>query len=134
MATVMPSDQVLAQNRNLPGLKEDHTREVSGIVNIPQESASGWQKIPENIHSGGVQKVSLFVFDGLTGLDHVIGKVFSDSLQQKYMLHFQRNLNKHIRKAHCEDFCKELKDVFNPDEMFYTTEQGVNNQKAVPSK
>ena len=50
------------------------------------------------------------------------------------MLHFQRNLNKHIRKAHREDFCEELNDVFNPDEVFYTTEQGVNNRKAVLGK
>ena len=29
----------------LLGLKEDYTREVLGIVNIPQESASGWQEV-----------------------------------------------------------------------------------------
>jgi len=50
-------------------LKDDYTREVLGIVNIPQESASGWQEVLENIKSRGVDKVGLFVFDGLTGLD-----------------------------------------------------------------
>jgi len=118
----------------LLGLKEDHTREVLGIVNIPQESASGWQEVLENIRLRGVKKVGLFVFDDLTGLDTVIGKVFSDSMQQKCMLHFQRNLNKHIRKAHRADFSKELKEVFNPDDVFYTTEQGVHNLKEVLGK
>ena len=33
-----------------------------------------------------------------------------------------------------EDFCKELKNVFNPDDVFYTTEQGVNNLKEVLTK
>ena len=118
----------------LLGLKEDHTREVLGIVNIPQESASGWQEVLENIQLRGVKKVGLFVFDDLTGLDTVIGKVFANSMQQKCMLHFQRNLHKHIRKPDREAFSKELKGVFNPDDVFYTTEQGVDNFKAVLGK
>ncbi|MDH5475862.1 MAG: IS256 family transposase [Cyclobacteriaceae bacterium] len=118
----------------LLGLKEDHTREVLGIINIPQESASGWEEVLEGIQSRGVQKVGLFVFDDLTGLDTVIGKVFAESMQQKCMVHFQRNLNKHIRTTHKEDFCKELKGIFNPDDVFYTVEQGVNNLKEVLGK
>ena len=81
----------------LLGLKQDYTREVLGIINIPQESASGWQETLEDIRSRGVKKVGLFVFDDLTGLDTVIGKVFAMSMQQKCVLHFQRNGNKHIR-------------------------------------
>lgn len=118
----------------LLGLKEDHTREVLGIVNIPQESATGWQEVLENIRSRGVQKVGLFVFDGLTGLDEVVGKVYANSMKQNCILHFQRNLNKHIRKTHREAFCKELKDVFNPDDVFYTTKEGVDNLKSVLGK
>ncbi len=67
----------------LLGLKEDYTREVLGIVNIPQESASGWQEVLENIQNRGVKQVGLFVFDDLTGLGNVIGKIFSGSMQQK---------------------------------------------------
>lgn len=59
------------------GLKEDYTKEVLGIINIPQESASGWQEVLESIKSRGVKKVGLFVFDGLTGLGAAVGKVFS---------------------------------------------------------
>ena len=55
-------------------------------------------------------------------------------MQQNSISHFQRNLTKHIRKSHREDFCKELKDVFNPDEVFYTTEQGIENLKTVLRK
>ena len=100
-----------------------------GIVNIPQESASGWQEVLENIKSRGVSKVGLFVFDGLTGLDHVVGKVFADNMRQNCILHFQRNLNKHIRIAHRESFGSELKQVFNPDDVFYTIKEAVQNLK-----
>ncbi|RED91765.1 IS256 family transposase [Marinoscillum furvescens] len=76
----------------LLGLKEDLTREVLDIVNIPQESASGWEEVLERIKERGVEKVGLFVFDGLTGLDTVTAKVYSESLQQKCIIHFQRSL------------------------------------------
>jgi putative transposase len=103
----------------LLGLKEDYTREVLGIVNIPQESASGWQEVLENIKSRGVAEVGLFVFDDLTGLDTVIGKIFASSMQQKCIIHFQRNLSKHIRRTSRASFCQELKEVFNPDDASY---------------
>jgi len=109
----------------LLGLKDDYSREVLSIVNIPQESASGWQEVLEQIQSRGVEQVGLFVFDDLTGLDTVISKVYSQSMQQKCVLHFQRNINKHIRKTHRLDFASELKDVFNPDDVFYTTSEAV---------
>ena len=115
----------------LLALKDDHTREVLSIVNIPQESASGWQEVLEEIKSRGVEKVGLFVFDDLTGLDTVIGKVFSRSMQQKCVLHFQRNINKHIRKTDREAFAGELKEVFNPDDVFYTVSEAVNRLREV---
>lgn len=118
----------------LLGLKEDHTREVLGIINIPQESASGWQEVLENIKSRGVAKVGLFVFDGLTGLDQVVGKVFAESMRQHCVLHFQRNMNKHIRVTQREAFATELKQVFNPDDASYTARQAIERLKQVMEK
>lgn len=107
----------------LLGLKEDYTREVLGIVNIPQESSCGWKDVLENIKDRGVKKVGLFVFDGLTGLGDVVGEVFSSSLQQKCTLHFQRNLFKEVRKKDREDFATDIKGVFDPDNPFLTPQQ-----------
>ena len=118
----------------LLGLKEDYTREVLGIINIPQESASGWQETLEGIKSRGVEKVGLFVFDDLTGLDTVIGKVFASAMQQKCILHFQRNLNKHIRKSDRALFCSELKEIFNPDDVFYTIKEATDNLQSFLKK
>ena len=118
----------------LLGLKEDHTREVLGIINIPQESASGWQEVLENIRSRGVGKVGLFVFDDLTGLDTVIGKVFASSMQQKCIIHFQRNLSKHIRRTNRTSFCQDLKEVFNPDDPSYSAPAAVVKLKETLQK
>lgn len=118
----------------LLGLKQDLTREVLGIVNIPQESASGWQEVLLGIQSRGVNKVGLFVFDDLSGLDTIIGKVFSSSMQQKCVLHFQRNLNKHVRMGDRKDFADSLRKVFNPDNPTLTTREAVSNLKETLSK
>lgn len=115
----------------LLGLKEDFTREVLGIINIPQESASGWQEVLENIRSRGVEEVGLFVFDDLTGLDTVIGKVYASSMQQKCIIHFQRNLSKHIRRTNRTSFCQEVKEVFNPDDPSYTTTMAIAQLKEI---
>jgi len=99
----------------LLGLKEDLTREVLGIINIPQESAQGWEEVLQGIKTRGVENVGLFVFDGLTGLKTVVSKVFASSMQQECILHFQRNLNKHIRKTDRKAFSEDLSSVFAPD-------------------
>lgn len=118
----------------LLGLKEDLTREVLSIVNIPQESATGWEEVLLGIKERGVGRVGLFVFDDLTGLDTVIGKVFSDSMHQKCILHFQRNLIKHIRVADRKLFAKELSSVFDPDNPKYTARQAISRLKEVLDK
>lgn len=118
----------------LLGLKEDLTREVLSIVNIPQESASGWEEVLGQIRERGVDQVGLFVFDDLTGLDTVISKVFASSMQQKCVLHFQRNLNKHIRVTDRKAFAKELSAVFDPDNINHTANQAVAELKEVLSK
>ena len=118
----------------LLGLKEDLTREVLSIINIPQESASGWEEVLIRIKQRGVDRVGLFVFDDLTGLDTVIGKVFSASLQQKCVLHFQRNLNKNIRVVDRKEFSRELSNVFDPDNIDYRADQAVLKLKEVLNK
>ncbi|MEM7109495.1 MAG: IS256 family transposase [Bacteroidota bacterium] len=117
-------DRVATEAFYVPlGLKRDLTREVLSIVNIPQESASGWQEVLDGIKERGVSNVGLFVFDDLTALDTTIGKVFTSSMQQKCILHFQRNLNKHIRATDRKEFAKALSGVFNPDHPSYTADQ-----------
>ena len=116
------------------GLKEDLTREVLAILNFPTESASGWQQALMSLKTRGVEQVDLFVFDNLKGLDESIGKCFKQSKQQKCILHFQRNLSKHIRVKDREAFCTQVKEVFNPDEKSYTALQAESNLIAVLDK
>lgn len=111
-------------------LKEDFTREVIGVMNLPNESASGWQELLGEIKSRGVKNIDLLVFDDLTGLDTAVGKEFPMAKQQKCILHFQRSLSKKIRVKDRADFCQELSEVFEPDNKNYTCEQALIRLKS----
>lgn len=109
----------------LLGLKEDYSREVLGIVNIPQESAIGWQEVLEGLKSRGVSKVGLFVSDDLSGLSDTISKVFSSSKKQKCVLHYMRNVSKELRREDRQQIMEEVKQVFNPDDVFKTPQEAL---------
>ena len=116
------------------GVKQDFTREVIAIVNIPQESATGWAEVLRDIKKRGVKQVELFVCDDLTGLEDAIYKVFKDSRQQSCTLHLKRNLMNKIRRSDRAQFSEELKPVFNPDDANYTTAEAVVNFKSLIAK
>ncbi len=112
----------------LLGLKQDFTREVLAVVNLPTESASGWKEVLQDIKSRGVESVNLFVFDDLTGLDKAIGSEFSTALQQKCTLHYQKSLSRKIRVSDRVEFCHGLKKVFDADQSI-STHQAVSKLK-----
>lgn len=98
----------------LLGLKDDLTREVLGIYNYPTESATNWTDITKDIQKRGVKKVNLFVSDGLTGIEEALKKQFPSTPLQTCIVHYQRNLMKHIRPSNKKEFGADLREVFNP--------------------
>ena len=105
----------------LLGVKEDYTREVIGIVNIPSESASGWKGVLESIKQRGVKNIGLIISDNLTGLDIVIPLVFKDVEHQKCVVHLKRNILNRVASKHKEEVANDLKEVFNLDLVGDTT-------------
>lgn len=99
----------------LLGLKEDYTREVIGIVNIPSESATGWKEVLESIKGRGVKNIGLIISDNLTGLDTVVPLVFKDATHQKCVVHLKRNILNKVASKHKEEVANDLKEVFNLD-------------------
>jgi len=112
----------------LLGVKQDFTREVLSVINLPEESATGWNQVLQSIKQRGVKQVGLFVFDGLAGLGQAVASQFKTGLQQLCTLHHQKNLSRLVRKSDREVFCAEMKEVFNPD-TDRTTGQAVTDYK-----
>ena len=97
----------------LLGVKEDLTREVLGIYNFPTESASNWSDIVDNLKTRGVEKINLWVSDGLTGIEEALKRSFPTTPLQTCIVHYERNLMKNIRPSDKVEFGKDLQEIFN---------------------
>jgi transposase-like protein len=104
------------------GLKLDLTREILGIYSIPEESASGWKEVVQDLKKRGMKQAISFVADGLKGLDSVIREEYPDSLFQRCIVHLKRSIGYRIRPADRAEIMIDLKMVFNLDDVLDTKE------------
>lgn len=95
------------------GLNKELKREILGIYSIPQESASGWREVLEDLKKRGLKDTTLFVADGLKALEASISDVFPKSRFQKCVTHLKRNVLKKARSKDKEEISKDLYDVFD---------------------
>lgn len=101
---------------------EEGTREVLGIFNMPQESATGWGDIFDGLKDRGVQRVGLMVADGIKGLDTVIGEKFPGTPLQRCVTHLKRNLFAKVRHGDKATLAADLRDIFRTGQRDYTVE------------
>lgn len=101
-------------------VKEDKTREVLGIYNSPEESASGWGEMLKKIKGRGVEKIGLIVADGLRGLDTAVGDPFPNVPLQRCTTHLKRNLLGKVRHGDKMSLADDLRDVFRTGDRSYT--------------
>jgi transposase-like protein len=105
------------------GLKEDFTREVIAIVNLPTESSTGWRQIFSELKQRGVKSVGIIVSDGLSGLEKIISEEFNKTPHQKCIVHLQRTLQAYVRTEDKKELAQDFRLVLSPDEKDYTKEQ-----------
>ena len=91
---------------------EEGTREVLGIFNMPQESATGWGGIFNKLKDRGLQRMSLMMADGIKGLDTVIGEKFPGTPLQRCVTHLKRNMFAKVRHGDKSALAADLRDVF----------------------
>jgi len=101
------------------GLREDLTREIIAIVSFPQESATAWELIFEDIKNRGVKSVGIIVSDSLTSIDKSIAKQFNTA-HQKCTVHLMRNMMSHVRPADKKEIASDIRNVLNVDSETYT--------------
>ena len=101
-------------------VKEDKTREVLGIYNNPEESASGWGEMLKKIKGRGVEKIGLIVADGLKGLDTAVGGPFPNVPLQRCTTHLKRNLLGKVKHGDKMSLSEDLRDVFRTGDRSYT--------------
>lgn len=101
---------------------EEGTREVLGIFNIPQESATGRGAIFDKLKERGLQRIGLMVADGIKGLDTVIGEKFPGTLLQRCVTHLKRNMFAKVRHGDKAALAADLRDIFRTGQRDYTIE------------
>lgn len=105
------------------GVRPDRTREVLAIVNMPQESATGWREVLQQIKSRGVKEVGLVVSDALSGLEDAVCGQFSGAAHQLCTVHLSRNILGQVRSSDKPQVAADLKEVFKTSDSSYTPEQ-----------
>jgi putative transposase len=106
-------------------VKQDRTREVLSIINHPTEGAGNWEDAFNKLKERGLEKVSLIVCDGLTGIENVIQKVFPKAMIQLCTVHLTRNILAKVKPKDKSKIASELKEVLNPENAKDTPQHGV---------
>src|SRR5690554_3935405 len=97
------------------GVRPDRTREVLGVFNFPTEGSQQWVAIFEQLQAQGVQRIDLFVSDGLSGIEDAIWKCFKQAQVQLCTVHLQRVFLKEAKPKHKAELSEDFKEVFRND-------------------
>ena len=106
------------------GLREDYTREIVAIVNFPQESATAWEYIFDEIKNRGVKSVGLIVSDSLSAIDKSISNKFKTA-HQKCTVHLTRNLMSRVRSSDKKEIALDFKKILDVDNPQHTTAKAI---------
>ncbi len=109
------------------GVREDKSRDILALENIPTESAAGWEFLFNRLKSRGLQTTKLVVADGLAGLENVVSKVFENAKFQKCVTHFKRSLLAKVRNSDKSEISDDLKEIFCVEQERYTKEIALKN-------
>jgi putative transposase len=96
-------------------VKADRTREVIAIVNHPTEGSNNWKEAFEALKKRGLERVSLVVCDGLTGIEDAITSAFPKAAVQLCTVHLARNVQSKIKPVDRQQVAIDLKAVLDPE-------------------
>lgn len=94
------------------GVTSERHREVLSIMQLPQESASGWEKLFNELKDRGVSQIGLMIADGLIGLDTALSKVFAGTPLQRCVTHLKRRIFANVGASDKIALANDLRDVF----------------------
>lgn len=95
------------------GVREDLRREIIALSINPSETANIWGEVLEEMKARGVEKVDLFVADGLSNLEDEIHRIFRESQFQKCVVHKMRKILNKTRPKDKASMASDLKEIFD---------------------
>lgn len=115
-ATVIPIRRDTVEKEALYiaiGIREDGTKEILSYSIAPQESASVWDELLDDIQHRGVEEVLLFITDGLKGLKERIFKSYPKARYQSCLIHVGRNISSKVRVSDRGAISDDFKAIYN---------------------
>ena len=94
------------------GLREDNKREILSFSVAPNESASMYEEMLEDLMDRGLKEVDLFVADGLKGLPEAVHRKLPDSEFQHCTVHKKSNVLNKVRREDKAEVASDLREVF----------------------
>ncbi|OLU44302.1 IS256 family transposase, partial [Dubosiella newyorkensis] len=83
------------------GVRTDGTKEILGYLIAPTESAQAWKELLQDLKERGIERVSLFCTDGLSGMEggfSINGASLKPLKIQVVECHKKNNLNSRMRR------------------------------------
>lgn len=97
------------------GITPEGYKEVLGYVLSPNESASIWKELLNSLKERGVERVDLFVTDGLSGMIETISEVYPKAKIQRCIVHVQRNIMAKARVKDKKEIIEDFKSIYQSE-------------------
>lgn len=94
------------------GIDEDGYKDVLGLWIGENETAKFWLKVLTDMRNRGIQKVSIFSIDGLSGFTEAIKATYPDAIVQRCIIHQIRAASRYVNYKHRKEFCRDMKDIY----------------------
>ena len=114
----------------LIGITMEGEKEVLAYELFPTESPENYKEMLENLKDRGLNKVLLFVTDGLKGIKNALEEVFPKAKYQTCWTHIIRNALLKVRASDKAEMAEDLKTIYQAN----TKEEAENNLSLVINK
>lgn len=94
------------------GISKEGYKEILGIWIGENESSKFWLGVLNDLKQRGVQDILIMCSDNLTGIKQAIETAYSNTIQQRCIVHMIRNSVKFVSYKDLKEFCKDLKTVY----------------------
>lgn len=96
----------------LVGITPEGHKEVLDYALFPEESSLNYKEILLDLKGRGLEKIDLFVSDGLTGIREACLEAFPEAMHQSCWVHLSRNVARYIRVKDRKEILGEGKKVY----------------------
>ncbi|HEY0667873.1 MAG TPA: IS256 family transposase [Sphingobacteriaceae bacterium] len=116
------------------GVTPERHRDVLSIMQLPQESAKGWEQLFNELRDRGLERIGLMIADGLKSLDYALSSVFPGTPLQRCVTHLKRNVLAKVKTFDRIEIANDLREVFRTSDSSDTVQKGWDRWNAFCEK